>query len=90
MLLNSSLFFSLSITISLPHDLFMKRQQELRLKVVQLKKLSDTRWYCRYASIKAMLTSLSAIIATLNCFTDSLQIMKWIINLIKAEVIRQV
>lgn len=55
---------------SIPHSVFMAKQQELRLKVVQLKKLSDTRWSRRYASIKAVLTSISAVIATLEEIGD--------------------
>ena len=40
------------------------------LGIVQLKKLSDTQWSCRYTSIKAVLTSLFAIIATLDKIGD--------------------
>lgn len=48
----------------------MAKEQELGLKVVQLKKLPDTRWSCRYAFIKAVLTSISAVIATLEEIGD--------------------
>ena len=49
----------------------MKKQQEFgSIGIVQLKKLSDTQWSCRYTSIKAVLTSLSAIIATLDEIGD--------------------
>ena len=73
---HASEFFSLlqclynHISSSIPHSVFMAKQQELGLKVVQLKKLSDTRWSCRYASIKAVLTSISAVIATLEEIGD--------------------
>ena len=64
-----SLYNYLSSAIS--HAVFMKKQQELgSIGVVQLKKLSDTRWSCRCTSIKAVLTSLSAIIATLDEIGD--------------------
>ena len=42
------------ISSSIPHAMFMNKQHELGLNVVQLKKLSDTRWSCRYISIKAV------------------------------------
>ena len=49
----------------------MMKQQELgSVGVVQLKKLSDTQLSCRYTSIKAVLTSLYASIATLDEIGD--------------------
>lgn len=65
---HASQFFSLLqslynyISSSIPHAVFMKKQKEFGSNVVQLKRLSDTRWSCRYTSIKAVLTSLSAIL----------------------------
>ena len=73
---HASEFFSLLqslynyLSSAIPHAVFMKKQQELGSTVVQLKKLSDTRWSCRYTSIKAFLTSLSAILATLDEIGD--------------------
>ena len=73
---HASEFFSLLqslynyLSSAIPHAVFMKKQQELGSTVVQLKKLSDTRWSCRYTSIKAVLTSLSAILATLDEIGD--------------------
>ena len=58
------------ISSSIPHAMLMNKQQEVGLNVVQLKKLSDTHWLCRYTSIKAMLTSLSAIVGTLEEIGD--------------------
>ena len=55
------------ISSSIPHSLFAKKQSELgQQRQIQLKKLSDTRWSCRYASIKAVKTTISAIIDTLE------------------------
>lgn len=73
---HASEFFSLLqslynyLSSAIPHALFMKKQQELRSSVVQLKKLSDTRWSCRYSSIQSILTSFPAIIATLYEISD--------------------
>ena len=73
---HASEFFSLLqslynyLSSAIPHAVFMKKQQELGSTVVQLKKLSDTRWSCRYTSIKAVLTSLSAILSTLDEIGD--------------------
>jgi hypothetical protein len=76
MLSHASEFFSLLqclytyVSSSIPHAVFMNKQKELGIHVVQLKKLSDTRWSCRYTSIQAVLMSLSAIIGTLEEIGD--------------------
>ena len=44
---------------SVPHSLFLTKQKELGLKEITLVKLSDTRWSCRHASIKAMKTTIA-------------------------------
>ena len=66
-------FFSLLETLyvfmssSKPHELFLRKQTELGLhREVRLKKLSDTRWACCYASIKAVTTTFTAVLATLE------------------------
>ena len=58
------------ISSSIPHAVFINKQHELGLHVVQLKQLSDTRWSCRYTSIKAVLMSLPAIFGTLEEIGD--------------------
>ena len=71
-------FFSLLQTLyvfmssSKPHDLFLAKQTELgQHREVRLKKLSDTRWSCRYASIKALTSTFSAVLATLEEICES-------------------
>ena len=39
-------------------------------RVVQLKQLSDTRWLCRYSSIKAIMSTINALISTLEQISD--------------------
>ena len=52
-------------------SLFINKQIEQgQQRQIQLKKLSDTRWSCRYASIKAVKTTFSAIINTLEELSD--------------------
>ena len=59
------------ISSSIPHSLFVNKQTEQgQQRQIQLKKLSDTRWSCRYASIKAVKTTFSAIINTLEELSD--------------------
>ena len=49
------------------HDLFLAKQTELgQHREVRLKKLSDTRWSCRYASIKALTSTFAPTLATLK------------------------
>ena len=69
---HASEFFSLLETLyvfissSVPHSIFVTKQKDLGQRVVQLKQLSDTRWSCRYSSIKAVLSSFSALVQTLE------------------------
>ena len=59
------------ISSSIPHSLFVNKQTEQgQQRQIQLKKLSDTRWSCRYAFIKAVKTTFSAIINTLEELSD--------------------
>ena len=69
-------FFSLLETLyvfmssSKPHELFLRKQTELgQHREVRLKKLSNKRWSCRYASIKAV-TTFTAVLATLEEFPE--------------------
>lgn len=55
---------------SVPHSVLLRKQKELKLREIQLVKLSDTRWSCRHASIKAVQTSITAIIAALEEMSD--------------------
>ena len=55
------------IASSVPHAAFVDKQKELRFpREISLKPLSDTRWSCRYSSIKAVMTTLTALISTLE------------------------
>ena len=56
-------FFSGSVV----HDLFLKKRRELpTAQLIELKRLSDTRWACQYDAICAVKKTLPAIIATLR------------------------
>ncbi|KAI4831037.1 hypothetical protein KUCAC02_002638 [Chaenocephalus aceratus] len=57
-------FFSGSVV----HNIFHKKQKELEPteKLVELKKLSDTRWACQYSALWAIQKTLPAIYATLD------------------------
>ena len=58
---HASKFFSLLeslyafISSSVPHSVFVTKQKELGHRVAELKQSSDTRWSCRYSSIKSEL-----------------------------------
>ena len=73
---HASDFFSLLESLyvfmspSVPHSLFLTKQKELGLKEITLVKLSDTRWSCRHASIKAIKTTIAALLATLEDIAD--------------------
>uniref|UniRef100_A0A1X7VWZ2 TTF-type domain-containing protein n=1 Tax=Amphimedon queenslandica TaxID=400682 RepID=A0A1X7VWZ2_AMPQE len=55
------------LSSSVPHSLFMAKQKELHFtREIQLKKLSDARWSCRHSSIKAVLTTIQALLLTLE------------------------
>jgi len=50
----------------------LAKQTELgQHREVRLKKLSDTRWSCRCASIKALPSTFSAVLATLEEICES-------------------
>lgn len=48
------------------HSIFMQVQNDLKMKVTQLKKLSDTRWTCQHASCIAIKSTLPAVVVTLT------------------------
>ena len=56
---------------SVPHSILLKKQKELKLREIELVKLSDTRWTCRHASIKAVKNTITAIIAALEELADN-------------------
>jgi hypothetical protein len=53
---------------SYTHIVFLKNQKEVspNKRPIELKRLSDTRWACQYASCVALDESLPAVISTLN------------------------
>lgn len=52
---------------SVPHCLFIKKQKELgSSREIRLVKLIDTRWCCRHASIKALKSTIKAVLETLQ------------------------
>ena len=52
---------------SIPHSMFIKKQKELGFtREIRLVKLSDTRWSCRHTSIKAVKSTISAVLVTLQ------------------------
>ena len=52
---------------SIPHSLFIKKQKELGFtREIRLVKLSNTRWSCRHTSIKAIKSTISAVLVTLQ------------------------
>ena len=55
---------------SVPHSVLLRKQKELKLKEIELVKLSDTRWSCRHSSIKSVKSTITAIIATLEELSD--------------------
>ena len=56
---------------SIPHNTFISKQSELGLsREIRLKQLSDTRWSCLYASIKAVNATFSAVLSTLEELSD--------------------
>ena len=46
---------------SVPYNLFLQKQKELKMREVALVKLCYTRWSCRHTSIKAVKNRLTAI-----------------------------
>ena len=67
---SASEFFSLLenlyvfMSSSIPHSIFMSKQKDLGCAEMQLKKLSDTRWCYRYASIKVIKATVTALLDT--------------------------
>ena len=51
-------------TASKCHKSFLSIQKARGGREIRLKKLSDTRWYCRYDSIVALMAACSAILET--------------------------
>ena len=49
---------------------FFSGNKELKLKEIEIVKLSDTRWSCRHSSIKSVKSTITAIIATLEELSD--------------------
>ena len=48
---------------SIPHSVLLRKQKEFKMREIRLVKLSDTRWSCRHASIKAIKATITAILA---------------------------
>ena len=55
---------------SVPHSILLKKQHDLKQREIRLVKLSETRWSCRVTSIKAVKTTINAILATLEDISD--------------------
>ena len=53
------------VSASTTHVIFIEHQKHTSSKVYELKQISDTRWSCRYSSIKAVFATYSAILGTL-------------------------
>ena len=60
------------------HAVFMQKQKDLHQDqpVVQLQKLSDTRWACRFGAVNAVCRTYDSILATLEEIGDSCDHMK--------------
>ena len=59
------------ISSSVPHSIFMSKQKELGLtREIQIKKLSDTRWYCLHFFINAIMTTIQPLLHTLEEISD--------------------
>ena len=54
---------------SIPHSVLLRKQKELEMKEIKLVKC-DTMWSCGHASIKAVKTTIVAIITTLEELSD--------------------
>ncbi len=55
------------------HAVFMQKQKELYpdKQPLQLQKLSDTRWACRYRAVNAMCRTYNSLLAMLEEIGDS-------------------
>uniref|UniRef100_H3B124 DUF4371 domain-containing protein n=1 Tax=Latimeria chalumnae TaxID=7897 RepID=H3B124_LATCH len=62
------------------HKLFVKAQQELDQRVLELRRLCETLWSCRYNSLRTLHASYSTIVETLEAI--SIQTARWIIRAI--------
>ena len=71
-----SLYVFLSTTKS--HVIFLQKQKDLHpnMHTRELKRLSDTRWACRYAAVNCICHTLDAIIATLEHVVEDSDGMK--------------
>ena len=59
---------------SIPHSIFIQKQSEHGLnRTVQLKRLSDTRWSCRHASIKSVKSTISVIYDILELLQEIIE-----------------
>ena len=60
------------------HAVFMRKQQELHpdKQPLQLQKLSDTRWACRYGAVNSMCRTYDSLLATLEDIGDGSDHMK--------------
>ena len=67
-----SLLESLYVFMSflVPHSILLKKQHDLKQREIRLVKRSETRWSCRDTSIKAVKTTINAILATLEDISD--------------------
>ena len=70
---DASDFFSLLESLyvfmssSIPHSLFIKKQKKLGFtREIRFVKLSDTRWSCRHISKKAIKSTISVVLETLQ------------------------
>ena len=56
---------------SLRHDKFVSLQKEQQEKVMQLPKLSDTRWVCKLKAVQTFNNRFVAILGTLEFYSQS-------------------
>lgn len=65
-----SLYVFISTTKA--HAIFMQKQSEMHSdkQPLQLQKLSDTRWACRYASVNALYHTYDCVLAALDEIED--------------------
>ncbi len=65
------------------HAVFMQKQKELYpdKQHLQLQKLSDTRWACRYGAVNAMCRTYNSLLATLEGIGDSSDRMQKLLKL---------
>ena len=61
-------YFSVS---SLRHDKLVEAQKEAGLKVMEIPRLSDTRWVCRHVAIQVFSSRYKCIVAALSTIVES-------------------